>query len=203
MPKTDFVPASDHDFLVWSDHFVAKLSPEYGVADTDLATLKAAITEFHSKTDHLSEATAAAKQATAEKSNARNNLETLVRAEARRIKARSSYDESQGMYLGIQGHLNTLDMATMKPILLAEDQSGGKVSLSFTKSQSDGIRIYCRRETDADWVKLDRALTSPFLDDRPLLQMGKVELRRYTAVYMSKDTEIGQYSDEVVISCAP
>ena len=203
MPKSDFIPASDHDFLVWSDHFIAKLSPEYGVADTDLATLKAAITEFHTKTDHLSEATAAAKQATLEKNNARNNVETLVRAEARRIKARSNYSESQGANLGIQGHQNTLDLASMKPALVAADQSGGKVVLSFTKSQSDGIRIYCRRETDADWVKLDRAMTSPFLDDRPLLQVGQVELRRYTAVYMLKDTEIGLYSDEVVVSCAP
>ena len=36
-----------------------------------------------------------------------------------------------------------------------------------------------------------------------LLQIGKPELRRYTAVFMLKDKEIGQYTDDLVINCAP
>ena len=56
---------------------------------------------------------------------------------------------------------------------------------------------------DFDWVLLSRATVSPFLDNRPLLQTGKPELRRYTAVFMLKDQEIGQYSDDLVINCAP
>ena len=52
-------------------------------------------------------------------------------------------------------------------------------------------------------VLLGRATVSPFLDNRPLLQTGKPELRRYTAVFMLKDQEIGQYSDDLVINCAP
>jgi hypothetical protein len=75
--------------------------------------------------------------------------------------------------------------------------------LSFTKYKSGGINIYCQRENDADWVLLGRATVSPFLDNRPLLQIGKPELRRYTAIYMIKDTETGQYSDDLVINCAP
>lgn len=42
-----------------------------------------------------------------------------------------------------------------------------------------------------DWVLLGRATNSPYVDNRPLLQIGKLELRRYTAVTMSKDKEIG------------
>jgi len=40
------------------------------------------------------------------------------------------------------------------------------------------------------------------MDNRPLLQTGKPELRRYTTVFMLKDQEIGQYSDDLVINCA-
>ena len=35
------------------------------------------------------------------------------------------------------------------------------------------------------------------------LQIGKSEMRRYTAVYMQKDTEVSPYSDDLVISCIP
>ena len=36
-----------------------------------------------------------------------------------------------------------------------------------------------------------------------LLQTGKPELRRYTAVFMLKDQEMGQCSDDLVINYAP
>ena len=57
--------------------------------------------------------------------------------------------------------------------------------------------------SDADWVLLGRATVSPFQDTRALLQVGKSEIRRYTAVYMQKDTEVSPYSDDLVISCIP
>jgi len=40
-------------------------------------------------------------------------------------------------------------------------------------------------------------------DNRPLLQPGKQELRCYTAIYMLKDKEVGQFSNDLVINCAP
>lgn len=89
------------------------------------------------------------------------------------------------------------------PSLSGIDRTGGVVALSFTKSKSDGINIYCQREGDNEWVLLARATISPYLDNRPLLQIGKPELRRYTAVYMHKDQEIGQYSNDLVVNCAP
>ena len=83
------------------------------------------------------------------------------------------------------------------------DKTGNLVVLSFTKYTSSGITIYRRRENDADWVKLARATIAPFQDNRPLLQAGKVEMRHYTAVYMSNDDEVSQFSNEIAISCAP
>jgi hypothetical protein len=83
------------------------------------------------------------------------------------------------------------------------DQTDGRVILSYTKFNSDGVNIYCQRENDTDWVLLVRATKLPYIDNRPLLHIGKPELRRYTAVYMLKDQEIGKFSDDLVINCAP
>ena len=36
-----------------------------------------------------------------------------------------------------------------------------------------------------------------------MLAPGKPELREYKAVYVVSDAEIGLFSDEVVVNCAP
>ncbi len=203
MPKSTFIPTADHDFLVWFDHFLTNLTSEHGVSEPDLTALKAASDDFHAKTAFAGNAASIAKQATADKNDSRSNAETLIRAEVRRIKARTDYTEGLGAHLGIEGPEQINDLATSSPNLSGIDQTGGIVALSFTKYKSDGINIYCQRENDADWVLLSRATVSPFLDNRPLLHTGKPELRRYCAVFMLKDKEVGQYSNDLVINCAP
>ena len=42
MHKYTFIPAVNHDFLIWIDHFIANLTPDYGTSDSDLDALKAA-----------------------------------------------------------------------------------------------------------------------------------------------------------------
>ena len=49
MPKSNFIPASDHDFLVWFDHFIAHLTKDFGVSESDLSDLKAANINVHAK----------------------------------------------------------------------------------------------------------------------------------------------------------
>jgi hypothetical protein len=203
MPKSTFIPAADHDFLIWFDHFLATLSTAHGVSESDLNALRLAGDDFHAKTTFAGNAAATAKQATADKNDSRQSAETLIRAEVRRIKARADYTEGMGAHLGVEGTEQTHDLGAAKPNLNGIDQTGGVVSLSFTKYKSDGINIYSQRENDSDWVLLGRATVSPFMDTRPLCQPGKPELRRYTAIYMSKDKEVRQFSNELVINCAP
>ncbi|WP_396641989.1 hypothetical protein [Methylomonas sp. 2B] len=203
MPKSTFIPNADHDFLAWFDHFLANLKPEHGVADADLAALTAANADFHDKSRLAGNAAALAKQATADKSDSRKASENLIRAEVRRIKARANYTDGIGAQLGIDSSSRTGDLSTANPKLSGNDQTGGVVVLSFVKHRSDGVNLYCQRDIDSDWVLLGRATVSPCVDRRPLLTPGKPELRRYTAVFMSKDQEVGQYSQELVVNCAP
>ncbi len=203
MPKSDFIPHADHDFLVWLDQFISNLKPEHGLSEPEMAALKAANTDFHAKVSHTNDIAAMGKQATADKKTSRSLIESLVRAGARQIKARQGYTEGQGAQLGIEGPKHRIDLSTAIPDLSGIDQTGGLVVLSFGKNNSDGINIYCQRDNDADWAFLARATISPYQDNRPLLQSGKPEIRRYTAIYMQKDQETGKFSNDLVINCAP
>ena len=202
MAKSTFIPQSDHDFLIWMEHFIANLTPDLSTA-ADLAALKAAFEVFSSKITQSTAAAASAKQATAEKNDSRDNSDSLIRAMAKQIKARNDYTDGLGAQLGIVGPEHLFDLTTAHPDLTGIDQTSGRVIIYFTKANSDGVNIYSQREYDTDWVLLIRATTSPYIDNRPLLQIGKPEMRRYTAVYMLKDQEIGQFSDDLVITCAP
>jgi hypothetical protein len=122
MPKSTFIPAADHDFLVWIDHFIANLTPDYGASDSDLAALKAASADFRDKTIHTNDAAALAKQATADKNASRESAEALIRTIVRQIKARSNYNEGQAAQLGIVGPEGTHDLATSHPDLSGIDQ---------------------------------------------------------------------------------
>lgn len=203
MTKSTFIPAADHDFLVWMEHFIDNITPDHGTTASDLAALKAASADFRVKIAHTNDAAALAKQATADKNASRDSIESLIRTVVRQVKARSDYTKGKGAQLGIEGPENTHDLTISRPDLTGIDQTGGLVALNFNKSNSDGVNIYGQRENDADWVLLGRATFSPFLDNRPLLHVGKPELRRYTAIYMLKDQEIGRFSDDLVINCAP
>ena len=200
---SDFVPTSDNDLLVWVDHFITQISTDNEIAAVDLAALTAAKADFHTKIEHLNDAVAQAKQTTADKNDSRNHIVNLIRAEARRIKARATYSDGLGAQLGIVGVKDSHDLSTSRPELTGIDQTDGVVILSFSKYNSDGINIYSKRDNDADWVLLTRATLSPFVDARPLLQAGKPELRQYCATYVLKDKEVGHYSDEVVVNCTP
>jgi hypothetical protein len=203
MTNSRLIPAADADLLVWLDHFIDNLSPDHGISDSDLAILKAANADFHAKTIAANQAAALARQATAEKNTSRQQIETLVRAEIRRIKASNNYTAGSGKQLGIETSGNRFDSNNARPQLAGADQTGGKVALSFAKYRSDGINLYCQRENDSDWQLLSRATVSPFIDNRPLMTIGKPELRRYCAVYVLKDQEVGEFSHDVVVTCAP
>lgn len=203
MANSNFIPTGDHEFLLWLDQFLDGLLPEHGVADSDLAALKAVSADFHAKTVNASHAAAQAKQATAAKSDSRQQAESLVRAEVRRIKARSNYTAASGLLLGVEASSARVDLSNASPNLSGVDQTDGTVALSFNKYNSDGVNIYGQRDNDSEWRLLGRATVSPFMDIRPLLQAGKPELRRYSAIYVLKDKEIGKFTAELVLNCSP
>src|SRR6266536_2813143 len=86
--------------------------------------------------------------------------------------------------------------------LLFKSGSGSVVELDFDKSISDGVNMN-PESFRGDFVFFARDTASPYIDNRPLLVATKPELREYKAVYVLSDAEIGLFSDEVVVNCAP
>src|SRR5437870_2065641 len=97
---------------------------------------------------------------------------------------------------------------------LLKSGPGGVVELDFDKSISDGVNIYAKRDGDADFAFLARDTApalpksdeggSPYIDNRlPALHSLGEGGREYKAVYVQSDAEIGLFSDEVVVNCAP
>jgi hypothetical protein len=76
--------------------------------------------------------------------------------------------------------------------------------IAFTARSDDGDAdfIFFARETALAAPKSDEGW-SPYIDNRPLFVASKPELREYKAVYVQNDDEIGLFSDEVVVNCAP
>jgi hypothetical protein len=206
MSKSDFLPHTDSEYLVWHNNFRQEVlaGVEDGSVDKEDADLvdrdNAAL---HAKSDALDTAIALHKRATAEKNEAFVASKANARAVSRRIKAKTKYTPALGVRFGIEGQEVSVNLSEAKPNLSAVDRTGGAVELSFNKLRSDGVNIYCQREGDADWVFLGFASGSPFMDSRPLLQAGKPELRRHCVVYVQKGREIGLFSDDVVVTCAP
>ncbi len=66
----------------------------------------------------------------------------------------------------------------------------------------DADFVFLARDTAPAAPKSDEGW-SPYIDNRPLLVATKPELREYKAVYVQNDAEIGLFSDEVVVNCAP
>ena len=206
MPKTDYIPRPDNDYLIWHDRFktnVLAQAATFGLVAGDTTPITTDNTDIHTKVTNLNSTAAVARQAVADKNLSRAAADKHARALVKRIKAHPAYTVALGNLLGIIGAEDTTDLTTAKPTLTGADQTGGVVELDFDKSLSDGVNIYGKRGTEPDFTFLARDTASPYVDNRPLLAAGKPELREYKAVYVQSDEEIGLFSDEVVVNCAP
>jgi hypothetical protein len=79
----------------------------------------------------------------------------------------------------------------------------GLAEIDFNLANSEGVKIYSRRDRDGECKFLVRDTVPPYVDNRPLLAAGKPELREYKAVFVVGDQEVSQFSDEITVNCAP
>jgi len=206
MPRNDYIPYRDNDLLVWHDNFLAGATAhatEFGLTPADITAITTDNENLHASiTGHFT-AMAAARNTTAAKDATVKTAVGHVRAYARRMKAAPGYDTALGETLGIEGPEDTTDLSSAQPTLKGRSMDGGVVEIAFNKSKSDGINLYSMRDGESGFVFLARDTASPYLDNRPLLVAGKPEVRQHRAKYVLSDQEIGSYSDEMVITCAP
>ena len=87
----------------------------------------------------------------------------------------------------------------MKPAFKARAEVG-KVTLDWTKGDSDGVVIEGQRSAETVWTFLDKDMKSPFVDTRPNSVSGQPEQRRYRMIYLVDDEITGVYSDTVSVN---
>lgn len=206
MPKKDFIPGPDDQFGTWHDRYTAAASSIGATLDitpADIAAVNADNLNYHNRINASAGADAAAQQATRDKDTARAAIETNARKMAKRLKLHANYTDALGEQLGIVGADDTTALANAKPKIKAKAMPHGVVEIGWSKGKADGVNLYSQRGDDPAFVFLARDTASPYVDNRPLVVSGKPEQRQYKAICVADDQEVGQFSDEVVVTAKP
>jgi hypothetical protein len=206
MAKQDFVPDPDDAFVLWHDRNVAAataIGATLGITAGDLVALNTDNASLHARVAAAKAADAAAQQATRDKDTARGSIEANARKLAKRLKLHANYTEALGEQLGIVGDEDTTTLANAKPKIKAKVLPHGVVEIGWSKGKADGVNIYSQRGDDPTFVFVSRDTQSPYVDNRPLLVAGKPEQRQYKMICVKDDVEVGQFSDEVVVTARP
>lgn len=119
--------------------------------------------------------------------------------DAETIKRHKKYTPGIGDEMGIEGAEKIFDAENYKTTMTAKAFEGF-VNIGFIKKGVQAVVIYSRLQGETEWVKLDRALQSPYKDERPLSQAGVPEIREYSGKGFIGKEEIGLRSDTITVT---
>jgi hypothetical protein len=115
------------------------------------------------------------------------------------IKSSKKYDVPMGKDLGIIGEETAKSFAVMKPAL-AYAMKAGQPNIKWKKQGMQGINIYADRGDGKGYQFVATDINPDYLDMYPLPPAGQAALWKYKAIYIDRDAEIGQMSDELSVS---
>lgn len=121
------------------------------------------------------------------------------------IKKQPAYTREVGQALGIVGNLHTADSPVPKfKLRLARGSKGEAVKGTFQKFSHVAVYVETRRGL-GDWETLHLGMFpgTEFLDDRPLLEPGKPEVREYRLCFWEDDQPTGLWSKSKKITVSP
>ncbi|MGZ5567488.1 MAG: hypothetical protein ACXWKG_10770 [Limisphaerales bacterium] len=206
MAREDFIPRQDALFISWHDQFKAAVlanAVTFGLVAGDTTPITNDNTDIHAKYAALLAAQAAFDNALNGKNLSRVSAEARVRALIKRIKSHPAYSPAWGGTFQIIGAENATDLHTSAPVIKGRDLGAGHCEVQFAKKTASGVNVYCKRGTESTFTFLAHDTQSPYIDTRPLLDPTKPELRAYRMKFMDGDTEVGNFSEELVVNCAP
>lgn len=119
------------------------------------------------------------------------------------IKTSPNYTEAIGLQLGIVGAEETDEHPVPEFTLKTERGDGCEcVKVAFRKYGRPGVAIHSRRGAGA-WEMLGAALTSPYMDERPLLAPAQPEIREYRLQYYEGDGPTGDFTAVESVKVGP
>ena len=202
MPVKDFVKTRDGDLDGQEENFVDKLpviAPTIGIDAAEVTSVVTILGDHRTTFSAMLSKKAESKAAVADNKLKKKFAIDEFRRIAKKIKASTGYTEAIGDELGIIGpEVETPPLEEMKPNLKAE-VSGNAVIIKFDKQSMEGVKIYCKRGSEASFSFLEKDVESPYTDDRPKLDPAAPEERSYYAFYVEHDDEIGMQSDIITV----
>ena len=203
MSLSDYIPRTDDSLSLWLANFKTKLAihaATVGVTPADLAIYQSECDTLVAAITTVDQARANLKQLVSSKDGTRSDTVGNIRSLAARIKTNAAYTEAIGNDLGIIGSATVIDYANAKPALTVST-SGGQVIVVFKKGPSNGVKLYGRRGSEANFSFLALDTHSPYHDNRPNVVANTPELREYYAFFIDNfDEQYGLQSDIVSIT---
>ncbi len=168
--NSDYVPTNKLEFQQWFDNFLAKAEANvnhYGINAETIKVLKPLNETYNN--DITAEADLLTKKLAQFKKTAKDKKDavTIVRKVAQGIKSSLEYTEEVGRDFDIIAPDNPFDPKTYKPDIKLRRVSSG-VEISFTKSQTEGVHIYRRKQGETGFEFMAYDVHSPYIDTKDM-----------------------------------
>ena len=128
---------------------------------------------------------------------------TRFRAFAKRVKGSPTYTPAVGQSLRIVGSSSPVDPASAKPKLRVKPLPMFQSELQWPRLSFSGAFTRSQRDGETGWTDHGIKTGNTFVDDRPLAEAGKPEVRRYQQIYVRNDGPVGLWSDVVEVTLQP
>lgn len=221
MSNSRFIPTGDSDKVVWLNNFTTKMSlyaSALGVTTAELTALQkdnayfsyiiSMMEVYRQNLLNLSKYKNMLKKAVGQQHiGALPALPTLATAPAAvsegvfdrvsklaiRIKASLNYTDAIGSDLGVISPAESIDVAALQPDIKVVLEVG-KPHLKWKKGLSDAVDLYVDHNDGQGFTLIGRLVRNEYLDLTPVAADKVFEERKYKAVYVIADTQVGLYS---------
>jgi hypothetical protein len=115
-----------------------------------------------------------------------------------RIKGSPNYSKSIGEDLDIEVKEEPFDPQAGKPEIKTAYSSGGHPVLKWKKGKYQGVEVW--KNTGTGWQKLDIDTSPDYTDKTALPAAGQTAVWQYKMIYLYKDAQAGNWSDEATVT---
>lgn len=195
--KKGYIPTQQLKRLEWMEALLKQLKVDginLGISQQKIEEFEKLVKKLREEVDAGIEMENARKSQTDKTKVADKNASTEARDIAQKVKTNDNYDDAVGKRYGIIGEENSVDVANSKPQVKAKKvPTGWELSFNLL-GFFDGMKIFRKRPTDANFIFLAVDTSSPYIDTDAM-----VSGTQYYAFFMLGDEQVGLQSDTVTV----
>ena len=196
MTTKDWLPSRDAELAAWYENYLKNVDGVVAALNLPPAQFANATQQAQAWLTKYADAQAARRTAEGLMDDLHQQAPlsaTAVRAARQQLLHTPGFTPQQSALLQLQGaETNPQELAAAQAPELQLSREGGQVVVKFKKLGHQGILLYGRRGTEADFTLLGADTHSPYHDTRPNLVAGQPETRQYQAYFMDRDQPVGE-----------